>query len=41
MGGGLLGAWLLRRLDMRWLRVGVIVLGLALTVGLFVRSFHG
>jgi uncharacterized membrane protein YfcA len=38
MAGGLLGAGLLTRANERWLRVGVIVLGVALTVGLFVRG---
>lgn len=36
--GGLLGAWLLSRVNDRLLRIGVILLGLALTVGLFVRG---
>jgi len=38
IGGGLLGAWLLRRLDANMLRIGVIVLGVALTVGLFLHA---
>ncbi|MFI4973042.1 MAG: sulfite exporter TauE/SafE family protein [Caulobacterales bacterium] len=37
--GGLVGAWMLRRVDERALRVAVVVIGLALTVGLFVRQF--
>jgi uncharacterized membrane protein YfcA len=36
--GGLLGAALLHRVDERWLRVGVIVLGIVLSAGLFFRS---
>ena len=38
IGGGLLGAWLLRRVNERALKVGVVILGIALTVGLFVRG---
>ncbi len=36
--GGLLGAGLLTRVNERWLRVGVVILGIALAVGLFVRG---
>jgi hypothetical protein len=36
--GGLIGAALLPRVNERWLRVGVILLGIALTVGLFLRA---
>jgi uncharacterized membrane protein YfcA len=36
--GGLLGAFLLSRVNEQWLRVGVILLGVALTIGLFVRA---
>jgi uncharacterized membrane protein YfcA len=36
--GGLLGAWTLKRVDARLLRIGVVVLGIALTIGLFWRS---
>ncbi len=36
--GGQIGAWMLKWVDERKLRVGVVVLGLALTVGLFVKS---
>ena len=36
--GGVLGAALLSRVNERWLRVGVIVLGAALSVGLFLRG---
>ena len=35
--GGLFGAWLLKRVDQRALRVVVVVIGALLTVGLFVR----
>ena len=38
IGGGLLGAWMLKRVDARALRIGVVVLGVALTVGLFWRA---
>ena len=38
IGGGLLGAWMLRRVDPRALRIGVVVLGIALTIGLFWRA---
>ena len=38
IGGGLIGAGLLTRANEAWLRIGVIVLGIALTVGLFVRG---
>ena len=37
--GGLIGAWMLRRVNERALRMAVIVIGLALTVGLFWRSY--
>jgi hypothetical protein len=37
--GYLLGVWVLRRVDEKWLRIGVVVLGVALTVGLFWRQF--
>jgi uncharacterized membrane protein YfcA len=36
--GGQIGAWMLKRVDERKLRVGVVVLGLVLTVALFVKS---
>jgi hypothetical protein len=36
--GGLAGAWMLRLVNEKALKVGVVVLGLALTVGLFVRT---
>ena len=35
--GGLFGAWLLKRVDQRALRVAVVVIGVLLTIGLFVR----
>ena len=38
IGGGLLGAWMLKRVDARLLKIGVVVLGVALTVGLFLRA---
>jgi uncharacterized membrane protein YfcA len=36
--GGLAGVWLLPRVNERWLRIGVIVLGIVLTIGLFARA---
>jgi len=36
--GGLVGAWMLRWVNERVLRIGVVILGVALTVGLFVRG---
>jgi uncharacterized membrane protein YfcA len=36
--GGLIGAWLLTRVNDKVLRAGVVVLGLALTIGLFWRG---
>jgi len=38
MAGGWVGAVLLKRVSPRPLKIGVIVIGLALTVGLFVRA---
>ena len=38
MGGGLVGAWALRRVPERPLRIGIIVVGILLTIGLFVRQ---
>ena len=40
VGGGLAGAWLLRRADERILRLAVIVIGVALTIGLFIRAYR-
>jgi uncharacterized protein len=37
LAGGLCGAWLLRRVNERVLRVAVVVIGIALTIGLFIR----
>lgn len=36
--GGLVGVWALPRVNERWLRIGVILLGIVLTIGLFVRG---
>ena len=36
--GGLIGAWALRRVNERLLRVVVVVVGVLLTIGLFVRA---
>jgi uncharacterized protein len=38
VAGGLLGAWALKWVNERALRIGVVVLGVALTVGLFIRA---
>jgi len=38
IGGGLGGAWLLRRVNERALRVAVVCVGVALTIGLFLRQ---
>jgi uncharacterized membrane protein YfcA len=38
IAGGLVGVWLLPRVNERWLRVGVIAIGVVLTIGLFVRG---
>jgi len=38
IGGGLLGAWLLKRINPKALQIGVVVLGVALTIGLFLRA---
>ncbi len=38
IAGGQVGAWLLRRVDDRKLRIGVIAIGAALTIGLFLRQ---
>jgi uncharacterized protein len=35
--GNLLGVWVLRKIDERLLRVGIVILGAALTIGLFLR----
>lgn len=37
-GGGVLGAWTLRRVPERPLRIGIVVVGILLTIGLFVRN---
>jgi uncharacterized membrane protein YfcA len=36
--GGLVGAWMLRWVNEKALRIGVVILGLVLTVGLFLRG---
>ncbi len=41
LAGGLLGAWMLKRVNEKWLRIGVVVLGVALTVALFLRRAWG
>lgn len=35
--GGLAGNWALRRVSQKWLRIGITALGIALTIGLFMR----
>jgi uncharacterized protein len=35
--GNLAGVWLLHRINERWLRIGIVTLGVALTIGLFLR----
>ena len=35
--GGLAGVWALRRVNERWLRIAIVCIGLALTVGMFVK----
>jgi uncharacterized membrane protein YfcA len=39
--GGLWGVWLLQRIDDRWLRIGILILGLLLFVGLLIRAHAG
>lgn len=36
--GGLAGAWALHRVNERWLRIAVVIIGVLLTIGLFLRS---
>jgi uncharacterized membrane protein YfcA len=38
IAGGLIGVWMLRRVDERALRILVILIGVALTIGLFLRQ---
>ena len=35
--GGLLGAWALHRVNERLLRIVIVLIGIALTIGLFLR----
>ncbi len=39
IGGGALGAWLLHRINERLLRFGVVGIGGALTVAMFIRAY--
>ncbi len=39
IAGGQFGAWLLIRVDERYLRVAVVIIGVLLTVGLFARAY--
>jgi uncharacterized membrane protein YfcA len=38
--GGLTGAWMLRRVNDRLLRIAIVCIGVALTVGLFLKPIH-
>ena len=38
IGGGLAGAWMLKRVNEKLLRIGVVILGVALTIGLFLHA---
>lgn len=40
VAGGLAGAWLLRRANEKVLRLAVIVIGVTLTIGLFIRAYR-
>ncbi|MCW3480304.1 sulfite exporter TauE/SafE family protein [Neisseriaceae bacterium JH1-16] len=35
--GGLLGSWALHRVNERWLRIAIVCIGIALTIGLFLK----
>jgi uncharacterized membrane protein YfcA len=35
--GGLLGSWTLHRVNERLLRIGIVCIGIALTIGLFIK----
>ncbi len=37
IGGGLAGSWALRRVNERMLRIAIVMLGVALTIGLFIK----
>jgi hypothetical protein len=37
VAGGLVGAWMLKRVNEKALRIGVVILGVALTIGLLLR----
>jgi uncharacterized membrane protein YfcA len=38
IGGGLVGAWMLKRVNEKLLRIGVVILSVALTIGLFLHA---
>jgi uncharacterized membrane protein YfcA len=40
IGGGLLGVWALHRVNERLLRLAIVAIGIALTIGLFLRPIH-
>ena len=39
IGGGWLGAWMLHRVNERLLRMGVVGIGVALTIAMFIRAY--
>jgi len=39
IAGGWVGAWALNRVNEKWLRVGVVIIGTALTIAMFVRAY--
>jgi uncharacterized membrane protein YfcA len=41
IAGGQVGAWLMFRVNEKFLRVGVVAIGLVLTVALFIKAFAG
>ncbi len=41
IAGGQLGAWLMLRVNENYLRVSVVVIGVLLTAGLFLRAYEG
>ncbi|MDT9600318.1 sulfite exporter TauE/SafE family protein [Sphingosinicella rhizophila] len=41
VAGGLWGVWLLRRINESWLKIGILILGLALFAGLLLRAQNG
>jgi uncharacterized protein len=39
MAGGLIGAWALHRVNEKALRIAIVCIGIALTIGLFIKPF--